>query len=70
MSDFFEKLYLLITALIDRIEYCADLFDSGIEFIGTSWDYLTGMIINLPAAVQGIFILALSLGVLCLIFHR
>ena len=70
MSEVFETLYLALTALFDRIEYCVDLLNDGIAFIGTSWDMLTGMVLNLPSAIQGVLILFISLAVLCLIFNR
>lgn len=70
MSNVFETLYTALTAILDHLTYCADLVNDGIAFIGSSWDYMTSFIVNLPAAVQGIFILSLALGVLCLILHR
>lgn len=70
MKEVFETLYTALTALIDHIEYCADLLNDGIDFIGTSWDYMTACISNLPASVQGVFLLCLAIGVLFLIFHR
>lgn len=70
MSEVFETLYTALTALLDHIEYCVDLLNDGIAFIGTSWDMLTGMVLNLPAPIQGILLLFISLAVLCLIFNR
>lgn len=70
MSQVFETLYTALTAFINHIEYCFDLLNDGIAFIGTSWDMLTGMVSNLPAAIQGILLLFISLAVLCLIFNR
>lgn len=70
MSNVLETLYTALTAFLDHIEYCVDLLNDGISFIGTGWDFLTGMVLNLPPAVQGVFILFISLAVLCLIFNR
>lgn len=70
MSDLFESLYTLITALIDHIEYCVDLLNQGISFVCTSFTWLCSVVSVIPAPVSGFFILFICLALLCLIFNR
>ena len=70
MSGFFDYLYTVFTRIWNYITWVFDFLNDSIDFISTSFSWLSDMVLNLPAAVQGAFLLAIVLGVVCLILNR
>ena len=70
MSGFFDYLYTVFTRIWNYITWVFDFLNDSIDFISTSFSWLSDMVLNLPAAVQGVFLLAIVLGVVCLILNR
>ena len=70
MSQFIDFLYTVFTRIMDFLSWSWDLLNDGITFVTTSFNWFSGLVLHLPAAVQGTFLLALVLGCLCLFFNR
>ena len=70
MSGFLDYLYTVFTRIWNYITWVFDFLNDSIDFISTSFSWLSDMVLNLPAAVQGAFLLAIVLGVVCLILNR
>lgn len=70
MSGFFDYLYTVFTRIWNYITWVFDFLNDSIDFVSNSFSWLSGMVLNLPVAVQGVFLLAIVLGVVCLILNR
>lgn len=70
MGNFIDYFYTLLTRIWDYITWVFDFFNDSIDFMTTSFSWLSGLVLNLPAVVQGVFLLAIVLGIVCLILNR
>ena len=70
MGNFIDYFYTLLTRIWDYITWVFDFLNDSIDFMSTSFSWLSGMVLNLPVAVQGVFLLAIVLAIVCLILNR
>ena len=70
MSSFFEYLYTVFTRIWDYLSSTFDYINDSIDFIYTGATWLGSLILNLPVAIQGTFMLFLVLAIICLFLNR
>lgn len=70
MSDLLSYLYTVLTRIWDWISYPLDLIESTIDFLNSSWSYVSAVVSLFPAWLAGSVMLVFALAVILFVLER